>query len=80
MLAYAGPVTVAFQGSLLDQSEDISLRELSSCVRRTPLARGGWLDLVPGWVTGADALFERLTAAVRWRAERRPMYDRGLAS
>jgi len=69
-------VTVAFQGSLLDLSEDISLSDLSSCVRRTPLARGGWLDLVPSWVTGADALFERLTAAVRWRAERRPMYDR----
>jgi alkylated DNA repair dioxygenase AlkB len=69
-------MVVAFQGSLLDLSEDIGLRELSSCVRRTPLTRGGWLDLVPGWVTGADTLFERLTTAVRWRAERRPMYDR----
>jgi alkylated DNA repair dioxygenase AlkB len=69
-------MTVAFQGSLLDLSEDTGLRELSSRVRRTPLARGGWLDLVPGWVTGADALFERLTTVVPWRAERRPMYDR----
>jgi alkylated DNA repair dioxygenase AlkB len=69
-------VTVAFQGSLLDLSEDTGLRELGSCVRRAPLARGAWLDLVPAWVTGADALFERLTTAVRWRAERRPMYDR----
>jgi alkylated DNA repair dioxygenase AlkB len=64
-----------FQGSLLDLSEDIGLRELSSSVRRTPLAHDAWLDLVPGWVTGADALFERLTAVVPWRAERRQMYD-----
>ena len=69
-------MTVAFQGSLLDLSHDIGLRELGSSVRRTPLARGGWLDLVPGWVTGADALFERLTTAVPWRAERRQMFDR----
>jgi alkylated DNA repair dioxygenase AlkB len=68
-------MAVAFQGSLLDLSQDTSLRELSSSVRRTPLARGAWLDLVPGWVAGADALFERLTAVVQWRAERRQMYD-----
>ena len=36
---------------------------------------GAWLDLRPGWVIGADALFERLLETVPWRAERRQMYD-----
>ena len=38
--------------------------------------RGAWVDLRPGWIAGADALFERLVATVPWRAERRHMYDR----
>jgi len=40
------------------------------------LAHGAWLDVRPGWITGADALFERAASAVPWRAERRTMYDR----
>jgi alkylated DNA repair dioxygenase AlkB len=65
-----------FQASLLDACEDAGLRELGPSVRRTALAHGAWLDLVPGWITGADALFAALTGAVPWRAERRHMYDR----
>jgi alkylated DNA repair dioxygenase AlkB len=34
------------------------------------------VDIRPGWVTGADALFDRVADAVPWRAERRMMYDR----
>ncbi len=33
------------------------------------------MELLPGWVAGADDLFERLMRTVPWRAERRPMYD-----
>jgi alkylated DNA repair dioxygenase AlkB len=70
-------VTVAgqFQGSLLDLSDDVAVPELGPSVRRTTLSHGAWLDLLPGWVIGADALFERLITAVPWRAERRRMYD-----
>ena len=42
---------------------------------RHPLARGAWVDLLPGWVTGGG-LLERLLEDVPWHAERRPMYDR----
>jgi alkylated DNA repair dioxygenase AlkB len=66
----------AFQGSLLDLSDDVAPGPLGSSVRRTHLARGAWIDLRPGWVSGADALLDRLAAAVPWRAERRQMYDR----
>ena len=66
----------AFQGSLLDVAEETSLGPLGGPVRRTVLAYGAWVDVRPGWITGADALFERLLSAVPWRAERRTMYDR----
>jgi len=69
-------MTGAFQASLLDVAQDAGLRELGGSVRRTTLAQGAWLDVLPGWVTGADALFERLIDTVPWRAERRQMYDR----
>ncbi|OAH13833.1 alpha-ketoglutarate-dependent dioxygenase AlkB [Streptomyces jeddahensis] len=62
------------QGSLFDQTDDIRLGPLSG-VRRTVLGDGAWIDLLPGWLHGADALFEHLADAVPWRAERRQMYD-----
>jgi alkylated DNA repair dioxygenase AlkB len=71
-------VTV-FQGSLLDLCDEPAgqgPRSLGPSVRRTALARGAWVDVRPGWIAGADALFERLAETVPWRAERRHMYDR----
>ena len=68
-------MTAGFQPSLLDAADEAGLRELGGSVRRTELADGAWLDLRPGWVIGADALFERLLETVPWRAERRQMYD-----
>jgi alkylated DNA repair dioxygenase AlkB len=71
-------VTV-FQGSLLDLCDEPAgegPRPLGPSVRRTALARGAWVDVRPGWIAGADALFERLAETVPWRAERRHMYDR----
>jgi alkylated DNA repair dioxygenase AlkB len=62
------------QGSLFDQSDDLRLAPLEG-IRRVRLDSGAWLDLLPGWLAGADALFERLAAEVPWRAERRQMYE-----
>jgi alkylated DNA repair dioxygenase AlkB len=71
-----GPMTVAFQGSLLDVAEVVRPGPLGPSVRRTSLTDGAWIDLRPGWLEGADLLFERLLNVVPWQAERRPMYDR----
>jgi alkylated DNA repair dioxygenase AlkB len=62
------------QGSLFDQTDDLRLGPLEG-LRRTRLDDGAWIDLLPGWLTGADTLFERLAVDVPWRAERRRMYD-----
>ncbi|GAA2839422.1 alpha-ketoglutarate-dependent dioxygenase AlkB [Kitasatospora paracochleata] len=63
------------QGSLFDVAEDVGLGSLRG-VRRTVLGAGAWIDVLPGWLAGADVVFERLVAGVPWRAERREMYDR----
>lgn len=71
---------IGLQGSLLDQVDEVGLRPLGPDLHRTALSRGAWIDLRPGWVTGADELFARLTlggsAGVDWRSERRTMFDR----
>ena len=71
-------MVMPMQGSLLDQFDDvesIGFRTLSA-IRRTTLTAGAWIDVLPGWFTGAAALFDVLMARVPWREERRTMYDR----
>ncbi len=63
------------QGSLFDQTDEVRLGPLRE-LRRTPLVDGAWIDLLPGWLHGSDALFARLATEVPWRAERRQMYER----
>ncbi|QGN56972.1 alpha-ketoglutarate-dependent dioxygenase AlkB [Nostocoides sp. HKS02] len=67
---------LALQGSLLDTADEISLRPLASGLQRTMLARGAWVDYRPGWLAGADPLFDVLLHGVPWQAERREMYER----
>jgi alkylated DNA repair dioxygenase AlkB len=72
-------MSLALQASLLDDlggGSSPRLTPLAGVVRRTPLSRGAWVDLLPGWVTGADVLFERLVDEVPWYAEKRQMYER----
>ena len=66
----------ALQGSLLDLCDEPAPGPLGASVHRTMLDRGAWVDIRPGWMTGADVLFERVRDAVPWREERRRMYDR----
>ncbi|MER5636183.1 alpha-ketoglutarate-dependent dioxygenase AlkB [Kitasatospora sp. NPDC002227] len=63
------------QGSLFGAVDTVGLGPLGE-VRRTVLGSGAWIDVLPGWLAGADAVFERLVGEVPWRAERREMYDR----
>ncbi|MBY8883426.1 alpha-ketoglutarate-dependent dioxygenase AlkB [Streptomyces sp. PTM05] len=71
-------MSVPFQGSLFGVTEEIGLRPLDG-LSRTPLAHGAWIDVLPGWLTGADQLFDVLASDVPWQAERRQMYERRVA-
>lgn len=68
-------MSVHLQGSLFDQAEEPALGPLRG-LRRTALGEGAWIDVLPNWLRGADALFDRLAADVPWHAERRRMYER----
>jgi alkylated DNA repair dioxygenase AlkB len=61
---------------MLDLCDEPALGVLDGRVRRTPLARGAWVDVVPGWMSGSSELFARLVESVPWRAEKRHMYDK----
>src|SRR5579875_2106947 len=65
-----------FQASLLDLADEVQPGDLGSGLRRSELGAGAWVDVLPGWVRGADLLFGRLERVVAWQAERRFMYDR----
>ena len=51
------------QGSLFGTAQALALRPLTD-LERVPLSDGAWLDLLPGWLDGADELFERLVMNV----------------
>jgi alkylated DNA repair dioxygenase AlkB len=68
---------IAYQPSILELADtDARLGPLAGRVRRHPLSPGAWVDHLPGWVRGSDAVFQTLLSDVDWRAERREMYDR----
>lgn len=73
-------MSMGLQGSLLDQAEQLGLRELGVAVQRRELTAGAWIDVRPGWLTGADSMCRALMNDVDWRAERRWMYDREVAT
>jgi alkylated DNA repair dioxygenase AlkB len=64
------------QGSLLDLVDEMTLGPLAGHVERRLLTRGAWVDVLPGWLRGADALMDELVRNVPWHAERRQMYER----
>ena len=59
----------------LGPTQSVGLGPLGGAVTRRILDRGAWVDVVPGWVRGSDAVLETLLHKVDWRAERRRMYD-----
>src|SRR5579875_2090956 len=58
-----------FQASLLDLADEVQPGDLGSGLRRSELGAGAWVDVLPGWVRGADLLFGRLERVVAWQAE-----------
>jgi alkylated DNA repair dioxygenase AlkB len=55
-----------------EPSFDASLAKLE----RVTLSADAWLDYAPGWLSGHEALFSVLSESVRWRKEKRTMYER----
>src|SRR6476469_9524068 len=66
---------LVWQPSLLDL-DGASFDPSFPSMRRRFLGAGAWLNVAPGALTGAAALFEELVAAAPWGSHQRPMYDR----
>jgi hypothetical protein len=66
-------MTGARQPSMFDLIEAPSLGDLAATGRH-PLSRKAWVDHLPGWVRGSEAVLDVLLG-IDWRAERRVMYD-----
>jgi alkylated DNA repair dioxygenase AlkB len=47
-----------------------------STLVRHDLDERSWVDHAPGWLAGADTLFERLVAEAPWKQRERWMYER----
>jgi len=69
---------LTWQPSLLGAAE-LDFDPALSAARRRFLGAGAWVDLVPGWATGTDALFDDLLATLEWKGRDRWMYDRMVA-
>ena len=67
-------MSLPLQQSLLDGRGDPELAPLTG-IRRQELSPTAWIDLLPGWLSGADEIFTHLAETVPWQAERRRMYD-----
>jgi alkylated DNA repair dioxygenase AlkB len=65
------------QGTFLGSLEPSVDRSFGG-LERTHLDDSAWVDHVPGWVAGADALFDDLLAGLEWEGRRVHMYDKVL--
>ncbi len=69
---------LTYQPSMLDISPQPGLGDLDR-LRRHDLSGGAWVDVRSAWIAGSDEVFRTLVDGVRWRAERRRMYDADVA-
>jgi alkylated DNA repair dioxygenase AlkB len=69
--------SLQWQPSLLADADAVDFDATLDGARRRFLGQGAWVDHVPGFVTGGDALFDEILTSAPWQGEQqRPMYDR----
>ncbi len=77
MFGYNSGVDLAWQPSLLGSAEP-SVDAWFRAVRRIDLDDDSWIDVVPGWLSGADAVFAALVDRVPWKQGERIMWGKKL--
>ncbi len=65
---------IHFQPSLFD-APAATFDETCSAAERIWLDDASWIDHLPGWVQGSDALFERLVRERDWRQRARVIFE-----
>jgi alkylated DNA repair dioxygenase AlkB len=68
--------SLLWQPSLLDAGNEPCFDAQFTSARHVPLDDSAWVEHVPGWVHGADALFVTIVDRAPWTQRRVHMYDR----
>ena len=63
------------QANLFTSGGEIAVDAALRTATRTALDAHSWVEVVPFWLTGADALFERLSADVPWKEHYRRLFE-----
>jgi alkylated DNA repair dioxygenase AlkB len=72
----AAPVAAPVWAPTLFDSEPTEPDTTFRGAQRVELRDGAWIEHVPGWLSGAAAVFEDLVPNVPWRSGKRLMYGR----
>jgi hypothetical protein len=70
----AAPLDIRYQASLFGAPEP-DIDEAFSRSSRLQLDGAAWIDIVPGWLAGAERLFEQFLPMKAWAQRTRRMYD-----
>lgn len=62
------------QAGLFAGAGDIAIDASFGRAVRTPLDATSWVELVPGWLSGSEALFDQLARGVPWQQHHRYLF------
>lgn len=63
------------QEDLFSNAGSLAIDPSFASARRSALDAGSWVELVPGWMSGAGSLFDKLTTAVPWSQHYRTLFE-----
>jgi alkylated DNA repair dioxygenase AlkB len=63
------------QTDLFQSRGALSVDRTFASARRTMLDAHSWVEVVPGWLSGPEALYHSLVAAVPWKQHHRRLFD-----
>jgi alkylated DNA repair dioxygenase AlkB len=73
-LSSSSPPSLTWQAELFAASESPDVDPSFFTLGRIDLDARSWVDVAPAWLSGSDALFERLLTGVAWEGLDRVMY------
>jgi alkylated DNA repair dioxygenase AlkB len=62
------------QASLFEEQSEFAIDPHFSRASRIPLDQTSWIEVVPGWVSGSEQLFDQLAHGVPWREHYRRVF------
>jgi alkylated DNA repair dioxygenase AlkB len=62
------------QPSLFPSAGEFAIDAMFSRAARTALDGSSWVEVVPGWLSGSDKLFDQLAREVPWRQHHRHLF------